>query len=264
MTRRLATVAAALLLLSSCYRIRFEHRGAAEPGAPRELWHHGLLGGLIEASGPVDLGAMCPNGIVSVENVVTPLQTGIQIIATGAFGAVQAVKVVPGILVLQAPLWEPSLVRVTCAKDGVSRAASGATKKLKIALLSLVALGDVDADTVRLLSEALAGELRKRPGLQVLAQSDISALLGLEKTKEMLGCTDAGCIAEVGGALGVDRIVHGSIGRVGSSLLVNISSLDAKKGAHAASVSERLKGSTDEGFLDALPRIVDDLLAEAR
>jgi TolB-like protein len=263
MTRRLATVAAALLLLSSCYRIRFERRGAAEPGAPREQWHHGLLGGFIEASGPVDLGAICPNGIVSVENVVTPLQTGIQLVATGAPSAVLFAQG-GGLALLQAPLWEPSLVRVTCAKDGVSRAPNGAQKKLKIALLSLTALGDVDADTVRLLSEALAGELRKRPGLQVMSQSDISALLGLEKTKEMLGCTDAGCIAEVGGALGVDRIVHGSIGRVGTSLLVNISSLDAKKGSHAASVSERLKGATDEGFLDALPRIVDDLLAEPR
>jgi hypothetical protein len=78
----------------------------------------------------------------------------------------------------------------------------------------------------------------------------------------MLGCTDAGCIAEVGGALGVDRVVHGSVGRVGSSLLVNLSSLDPRKATHAASVSERLKGATDEGFLDALPRIVDDLIAE--
>ena len=97
-----------------------------------------------------------------------------------------------------------------------------------------------------------------------MSESDISALLGMEKTKAMLGCTDAGCIAEVGGALGVDRVVHGSVGRVGSSLLVNLSSLDPKKASHAASVSERLKGATDEAFLDALPRIVDDLITEAR
>ena len=30
----------------------------------------------------------------------------------------------------------------------------------------------------------------------------------------------------------------------------------------AASVSERLKGAADEAFLDALPRIVDQLIAE--
>lgn len=78
----------------------------------------------------------------------------------------------------------------------------------------------------------------------------------------MLGCADAGCVAEVGGALGADRVVHGSIGRVGSSLLVNLTSLDPRKASHAASVSERLRGASDEAFLDALPRIVDGLIAE--
>jgi hypothetical protein len=84
----------------------------------------------------------------------------------------------------------------------------------------------------------------------------------VEKTKTMLGCADAGCVAEVGGALGADRVVHGSIGRVGSSLLVNLTSLDPRKASHAASVSERLRGASDEAFLDALPRIVDGLIAE--
>jgi hypothetical protein len=41
-----------------------------------------------------------------------------------------------------------------------------------------------------------------------------------------------------------------------------LTSLDPRNAIHAAAVSERLKGATDEGFLDALPRIVDQLLAE--
>lgn len=264
MMRTRVAAAAALLLLSSCYTIRYERRGAAEAGAPREVWHHGIVGGFWEASGPVDLAAICPAGIVSVENEVNPLQAAVQIIATGV-GLAPLQAVAGGtLLALQAPLWEPSIVRVVCAKDGVTLQGAPSVKRLKIALLRLTPLGDVEPTTVALLSEALAGELRKRRGLSVMSESDIAALLGMEKTKEMLGCTDAGCIAEVGGALGVDRVIHGSIGRVGSSLLVNLSSLDPKRAVHASSVSERLKGSTDEGFLDALPRIVDDLLAEPR
>ena len=84
MSRRHVALAAALLVAAGCYRIRFERRGVPEAGAPRELWHHGVIGGFWELSGPVDLGAICPHGIVSVENVVTPLQAGIQVIATGA------------------------------------------------------------------------------------------------------------------------------------------------------------------------------------
>jgi hypothetical protein len=244
--------AAALLLLAGagCYTIRYERRGAAEPGAPIELTHHGFLGGTIRSTPQIDLAATCPSGVVSVENETTfpnALVQGITMIG-------------PVLGFFHAPIWEPTMVRVVCARDGVT--AAGAARKLKVALLRLSPLGDVDPKTCALFSEALAGELRKRAGLSVMAESDIAALLGMEKTRAMLGCTDAGCIAEVGGALGVDRVVHGSVGRVGSSLLVNLSSLDPRKATHASSVSERLKGGTDEAFLDALPRIVDDLLLE--
>jgi hypothetical protein len=258
MTRATLTAAAASLLLAAagCYSIRYERRGAADPGAPREQMNHAFIGGFVSLKPYVDLAAVCPNGIVAVENQVTFVDALIQGVQfTGSAGA---------LLLLHTPIWEPSTVRVVCARDGVTAPGATSSKKVKIALLRLVPLGDVDAKTVALLSEALAGELRKRSGLSVMSESDIAALLGMEKTKAMLGCTDSGCIAEVGGALGADRVIHGSIGRVGSSLLVNLSSLDPRKSTHAASVSERLKGATDEGFLDALPRIVDDLLAEQR
>jgi hypothetical protein len=96
----------------------------------------------------------------------------------------------------------------------------------------------------------------------VLSDADVAALLGVEKRKQLLtGCSDTGCLAEIGGALGADRVIHGSVGRMGASLLVNITSLDARKARSAASVSERLRAG-DEAFLDALPAMVDRLLAE--
>lgn len=240
-----------LLLLASmgCYTIRYERRGVADGSPPVELTHHGFVGGTLRSTPKIDLAATCPGGVVSVENETNFPDA-----------LIQGLTMLGGLALLHAPIWEPTMVRVVCAREGAGARQRG----LKIALLRLSPLGDVDAKTVALFSEALAGELRKRPGVSVMSESDIAALLGVEKTKAMLGCTDAGCIAEVGGALGADRVVHGSVGRVGSSLLVNLSSLDSKKAAHAASVSERLKGATDEAFLDALPRIVDDLLAEKK
>jgi hypothetical protein len=133
---------------------------------------------------------------------------------------------------------------------------------VKVAMMPLAALGGVSPETAQLLGDALAGELRRRPGVSVLTRSDVAALLGAERTRQMLGCTDSGCIAELGGALGADRIVHGSIGRVGESLVVNLSALDPRRAATAASVSERLRGGGEEAFLDVLPALADGLLAE--
>jgi hypothetical protein len=247
--RREGPTAAALLAcaaLSGCFTIRYERRVAPEPGAPREVWHHGLLGGTVAVSPAVKLAEMCPSGVSVVENQTTLANWLGQVLTS--FGALG---------LLHAPVWEPTTVRVTCAREAAVR--NGRTTK--VVVLPLVPLGGVSKETAQLLGDALAGELRRRPGVSVLTQSDVAALLGVEKTRQMLGCAEAGCMAEIGGALGADRVVHGSLGRVGGSLVVNLSALDPRRASAAASVSERLRRAEDEAFLDALPSLADALLA---
>jgi hypothetical protein len=247
---RVAVAAAALasLALSGCYTIRYERRGVSpEAGVPREVWSHGVLGGSVPASRPVKLAEMCPAGVAAVENQTTVANwLGQALTSFGLLG------------VLHAPAWEPTTVRVTCARATAARAGPAT----KVVVLPLVHLGGVSKETAQLLGDALAGELRKRTGVSVLTQSDVAALLGVEKTRQMLGCAEAGCMAEIGGALGAERVVHGSLGRVGASLIVNLSALDPRKAAAAASVSDRLRGAEDEAFLDALPAIADALLSD--
>ncbi len=241
----------AMVGLAGCYHIRYERPSVVgEGGAPREQWHHGALGGAIELSGPVDLAATCPDGFARVESQITFFYWVAQ--AFTSFGVLGP---------LHASLWTPSGVKVVCARPGVGLAPG--VRALKLVLLPLTPRGDVKKETVSVFDEALAGELRRRPGVSVVAESDLAALLGVEKKRQMLsGCADSGCLAELGGALGADRVVHGSVGRVGSSLVITISSLDAPRARTVASVSERLKGAGDEAFLDGLSAMVDRLLAE--
>jgi hypothetical protein len=242
-----------LAFLAGCYQIRYQRSGViAESGAPREQWHHGVLGGSFEVSGPVDLAAACPDGFARVESHLSVLNWLAQAITTG------------GLLVpLHAPLWTPETVSVVCARP-TAIGAPGA-RVLKLVLLPLTPKGDVRKETVAVFDEALAGELRRRPGVSVLAESDVAALLGVEKKRQMLmGCSDSRCLAELGGALGADRVVHGSVGRVGNSLVITLSSLDAPRSRTVAGVSERIQGAGDEAFLDALAAMVDKLLSEPR
>jgi len=237
----------AVAALAGCYTIRYERRLPPEGGAPREQWHHGLLGGVVDLSGPVKLAEVCPDGFARVESQVTFFNWIGQLLTSGG-----------GLALLKAPVWAPQTVRVACARPVAG------TRSLKVVVLGLAPLGGATPATVTIYTEALAGELRRRKGISVIADSDVAALLAAERRREMLtGCSDLSCLAEIGGALGADRVIHGSVGRVGGSLVINISALDARRGRPTASVSERLKRADDEAFLDALPALVDRLLEEA-
>ena len=59
-------------------------------------------------------------------------------------------------------------------------------------------------------------------------------------------------------------MVNGQVdGRVGDSLVVNLSAVDPRRGEAPGSASRRLRGAGDEAFLDALPALADALLAPA-
>ncbi|MGC4121184.1 MAG: hypothetical protein QM765_42725 [Myxococcales bacterium] len=132
--------------------------------------------------------------------------------------------------------------------------------KTKVLVVGLTAKA-IDQDTADLFCDALVGELRKRSGLQVADRADIAAVIGAEREKQLLGCTDGQCMAELGGALGAEFIIRGDVGRVGKVLKVHLVLSDAQKGASAATVSEIIKSEANEAFFDKVPKFVDQLLA---
>lgn len=92
------------------------------------------------------------------------------------------------------------------------------------------------------LSDALADVFQvafsRASRLSVLAQSDIGAMVGFEKQKELAGCEGGSCLAEIGGALGVRYIVTGRFARVGSSYLCLVKLIDVQHGSVVASDQE--------------------------
>jgi hypothetical protein len=274
--RRLLALALLLLAAGGCYRVRFVRSSLApEPGAARERWVHGLFGNSFQLGGPVRVDALCPTGVASLTHEVTAVNALVQGLAAlplpvaGALLASRAQVRNPG-LPLEPPsavdsalsyyvfgrhlsLWTPSTIHFLCARGSLS--------SRKVAMMRLTPRPGVDEGLAAQLSDVLAGEMRKAPGVSVLTDADIAAVLGLERQKQLLGCSDSSCLAELGGALGVDRLVHGSLGKVGESYLVHLASVDPRSGAVVGSASERIAGSAD-ALLDALPRMARQLLTE--
>jgi len=65
----------------------------------------------------------------------------------------------------------------------------------------------------------------------VLGRPDIAALVGFERQRQMLGCADGSCVAELAGALGVELLATADVGRLGDAVVVGLRVLDARRGS---------------------------------
>lgn len=135
----------------------------------------------------------------------------------------------------------------------------GAPAPIKVAVMPVASVEGVPGKTAEALTEAVGAEVRRRSGAQVITQREVATLLSLEQQKAMLGCQNDACFAEIGGALGVDRVVSGDLSRLGESWLFHLKLLDPAKALVLRHSDRRLRGGTIDDVLDALPAMVAEL-----
>jgi hypothetical protein len=97
-----------------------------------------------------------------------------------------------------------------------------------------------------------ASELDRLGVFRVITADAIRDMLALEKQKQMLGCADSlGCVAELGGALGVDYLVSGKVSRLVASketpesLTLELTLSSVKRGQREGSVIETARSEAD-------------------
>ncbi|MBI5527352.1 MAG: hypothetical protein HY897_13535 [Deltaproteobacteria bacterium] len=103
------------------------------------------------------------------------------------------------------------------------------------------------------MTDMFLGEMAKMKEARVIGSKEIDAMLGYEQKKQMAGCTDTSCMVSIGGALGVDKILMGSVGKLGASHTINLKLINIKEGNIEEIYSKRIKGGTEEDFLDVIP-----------
>ncbi len=131
-------------------------------------------------------------------------------------------------------------------------------KNLAFAVFDLKPTG-ISRETAVNLTQILSIEVKGVEGASVVSRDDVVALLQLESTRMKAGCDDAGCMAEIGGALGVDRLITGDAGKVGTLFVVNLRLLDVRHGVVENRVTESFEG-TEEQLLHAVRVAARNLL----
>ena len=116
----------------------------------------------------------------------------------------------------------------------------------------------VEEEVGTLFADYFARQLEAE-GVSVITPQGIAALLGMERQKQLLGCADesSSCVAELAGAMGVDGVITGTIGQVGTGFTLNLKVTRSADASTIAVYSTR-RGTEDE-VLDWLAETARDL-----
>ena len=123
---------------------------------------------------------------------------------------------------------------------------------LKIVTLQLEGAG-APAAAVESASLLVPTEIRRvRPDAQVTSSDDVRAVLTLQKNRAVLGACgpDAGCLGDVGGALGADEVVGGRLGLLGSTWVLELRRVDVRGSRNLASATRAVRSA--EALVDAV------------
>lgn len=135
------------------------------------------------------------------------------------------------------------------------RAEAGApvAKALRVAVQEVVVGTDVDARVGQAISTALLDEVRKRRGISAIGMLEIRDMLSFEAQRQLMGCeASSECLAEIGGALGVDEIVTGTVTRVGESRVMTVTRMDIQRARVVSTFNQRLAAGDGEELFAAI------------
>jgi hypothetical protein len=132
---------------------------------------------------------------------------------------------------------------------------------LRVAVYELDRSG-IDERTTRVVTDALLAEVRKLEGISAISMDEIRAMLDLEAQKQVTGCDDDSCLAEIADALGVDALVIGSLSVVGDERVIGLRRIDQRAAKVVSSYNQRLVPTNGEEFLAAIGPAVEELFPE--
>lgn len=103
-----------------------------------------------------------------------------------------------------------------------------------------------------------------QPGFQVVALADVQGAMSQEQLKQIAGCDDVSCAAELGGVLNTQQVVLGTLGLVGDQYLLSLTRVSSKDGRRLGSVVERVNAKPTSALFDRLEEAVPPLFGLPR
>lgn len=99
-----------------------------------------------------------------------------------------------------------------------------------VAVLDLTTSSNISAEETRTISDRLESELALTKAVVLLERRRMQEILQEQGFQQSGACDAANCQVQVGQLLGVDQVVAGSVGKVGSVYSLNVKLIDVQSG----------------------------------
>ncbi len=132
--------------------------------------------------------------------------------------------------------------------------------KTNIAVINMKNTSGVTSGEIEVISDRLRGELFNTGKVNVMERDQMQEILKEQGFQQSGACTNEACMVEMGQLLGVEQLITGSLGKVGSMFLVNLRVIDVKTAKIVKVVSVDIKGELEE-VVSQLPGIASQLVA---
>ena len=141
--------------------------------------------------------------------------------------------------------------------------AAGPGPARELAVFDLSLGPGVDKGLAPFLSQVIANEVVAATGKQPMLSSDLAAMLGFERQRQLVGCTESGCMAELSAALGLPRALSGSVTVSEERYLVTLTLLDVQHAQPLARFADTCEKKSD-ALTGVLQRAVRQLFEGAK
>jgi hypothetical protein len=114
-------------------------------------------------------------------------------------------------------------------------------------------------------SEQVTLEVRRmNPDAAVMGSDEVDSYLAKIERFPAAGCQDARCLSEIGGVVGAERIVFGTLARAGADYTLTLQLVDVAQASVLKKSVARISGGREEARLNSTETLVEELLMAQR
>ncbi|OQX54958.1 MAG: hypothetical protein B5M53_04980 [Candidatus Cloacimonas sp. 4484_209] len=132
---------------------------------------------------------------------------------------------------------------------------------ISVAVLELEGIG-IGKDEARIVTERLRADIVKMGIVKVMDRSRMDAILAEQAFQLSGACSDVACLVEVGRIIAVNRMVGGSIAKVGNMFTINLMLINVETSEIEKNVVKDYSGTLEGLIINELPEIVGELFGK--